>query len=125
MATNISRVLIVSQAVRLRDSLRVLLKSCYPLTAIEEAGFLPPPVALQFIANEPQSLILLDAALPNGQAWQVLEQVGTDLSRQRCVILAHSLEHQKQAQSLGALVILLDGLTAESIFAAVEAGVQS
>ena len=120
MSKSIHQVLIVSKAGRLRDSLRVLLKSCYPLAAIAETE--TSTSALQWLAADPCALVLVDAALPGEQAWQALDWFRAP--RARCVLLAHSLAHQKQAREAGANVILLDGFTAESLSAAVEAGAQ-
>ena len=118
MSKTIYQVLIVSEAGRLRDSLRVLLKSCYPLAAIEETETFPS--ALQRLAADPGALVLVDAALPDKQAWQALDWFHAPSAR--CVLLAHSLAQQKQAREAGANAILLDGFTAESFLAAVEAG---
>ncbi len=123
MAKNISRILIISEVGRLRDSLRVLLKSCYPLAVLEETETIP--AALQLLADGSQSLVLLDAALPDEQTWWALEQFRLHFPQHRCVVLAHSLEHQKQAENTSATAVLLDGFTAESIFVAVETGVQN
>ena len=120
MSKDINQVLIVSDAGRLRDSLRVLLKSCYPLAIIVEAE--TSLTALQLLGGSPRSLVLVDAALPDGQAWQVLDQIGKRFSQAQCVVLTHSLEHQKQAESAGVVAVELDGFTAENLSAAVEAG---
>jgi DNA-binding NarL/FixJ family response regulator len=118
MWKSIQQVLIVSEAGRLRDSLRVLLKSCYPLAAIEETETCAS--ALQRLASNPDTLVLVDAALPGEQAWQALDWFRAP--RAHCVLLAHSLAQQKQAREAGSNAILLDGFTAESLSAAVEAG---
>jgi DNA-binding NarL/FixJ family response regulator len=117
MAKNISHILIISESGRLRDSLRVLLQSCFPRAAIEETGAMM--IAQQFLLSCPGALVLLDAALTEIQNNQALEQIG-----RRCVVLAHSNEQQKQAQGIGANAVLLDGFTTESLCAAVEAGLQ-
>ena len=122
MPTNIDQLLIISQAGRLRDSLRVLLKSCYPLAAIEETE--TSASALQFRSASQQILVFLDAGLPEDQFWQTLEQIRQGSASQHCVVLAHTLEQQKQAQGAGAQVVLLDEFTMESLCAAVEAAVQ-
>jgi DNA-binding NarL/FixJ family response regulator len=116
MSTNISQILIVSGVGRLRDSLRVLLKSCFPQIVIDEAE--TSTAALQLLADSPRALVLLDAALPGEQFRQALEWF--DL----CLVLAHSFAQQKQAQNVGANVVLLDRFTAASLCAAVEAGMQ-
>ena len=120
MSKTIYRVLIVSEAGRLRDSLRVLLKSCYPLAMIEETETFPS--ALKRLAADPGGLVLVDAALPGEQAWQALDWFRAP--RARCVLLAHSLAQQKQAREAGANAILLDGFTAESFLAVVAAETQ-
>jgi DNA-binding NarL/FixJ family response regulator len=121
MTKSIEQVMIVSEAGRLRDSLRVLLKSCYPLAAIEETETFA--LAQQRLAADPSALVFVDAALPGDQAWQALDWFHAP--RSRCVLLAHSLAEQKQAQEVGANVILLDGFTAESLFTTVEAETQN
>ncbi len=121
MSKSINQVLIVSEAGRLRDSLRVLLKSCYPLAAIAETETCAS--ALQRLAADPGALVLVDAALPGEQAWQALDWFRAPCAR--CVLLAHSLAEQKQAREAGANAILLDGFTAASLFAAVEAETQN
>ena len=120
MSKNINQVLIVSDAGRLRDSLRVLLKSCYPLSIIVEAE--TSLAALQLLAGSSRTLVLLDAALPDGQAWQALAQIGKRFSQAQCVVLTHSLEHQEQAESAGVVAVGLDGFTVENLSAALEAG---
>ena len=52
--------LIVSEAGRLRDSLRVLLKSCYPLAAIAETETCA--AVLQRLATAPNALARISAA---------------------------------------------------------------
>ena len=108
--------MIVSQTGRLRDSLRVLLKPCFPQVVIEEAETLT--VALQLLAESPRALVLLDAFLPDDQFQQALDWFDS------CLVLAHSLTQQRQAQNAGANAVLLDRFTAESLFAAVEAETQ-
>ena len=120
MTINISQILIVSEPGRLRDSLRVLLKSRFPQAVIEQAE--TSVTALQLLAANPCTLVMLDAALPDEQAWQALECL--DVHRQRCVILAHSFAQQRQAWQAGANAVLLDGFTVESLCAALDAEAQ-
>ncbi len=117
MAKSISSFLIVSEARRLCDSLRVLLKSCYPDLPIDEAR--TGAAALRRVAEDPHTLVLLDADLSGGQVWQVLGDMGGN-----CLVLAHSLEQQKRAGETGAKAILLDGFTAEGLYSAVKSGVE-
>jgi DNA-binding NarL/FixJ family response regulator len=114
MSTNITTILIVAPAGRVRDSLRVLLKSTRPLIHIDWAE------DINRLADTPPMLVLLDATLPDDQAWQALEHIRSHYPQHRCLILAHSSTHQKQAQAVGAQVIWLEGLTAADLFAVVE-----
>ena len=114
MPTNIAAILIVAPAGRVRDSLRVLLKSTRPLIHIDWAE------EIDRLAATPPTLVLLDATLPNDQAWLALDHIRLHYPQHRCVILAHSSDHQKQAQAAGAQVIRLEGLTAADLFAVVE-----
>jgi hypothetical protein len=112
MSKTISQILIISETGRLRDSLRVLLKSCFPEAVVE--GVESDLAALAVLAEDPQPLVLLDAALPDDQFRQTLALFDS------CLVLAHSFAQQKQAQSAGARVVLLDRFTAASLCAAVE-----
>jgi len=114
MPTNIAAILIVAPAGRVRDSLRVLLKSTRPLIRIDWAE------EIDRLADIPPTLVLLDATLPNDRAWQALEHIQQHYPQHRCLILAHSSEHQKRAQAAGAQAIRLEGLTAARLFATVE-----
>jgi len=117
MPTNITAILIVAPPGRVRDSLRVLLKSTRPLIHIDWAE------EIDQLADAPPTLVLLDAALPDDQTWSALDHIRQHYPQHRCLILAHSTEHQKRAQAAGARVVLLEGLTAASLFAAVEEAV--
>ncbi len=116
MAKNISHILIISESGRLRDSLRVILQSCFPKASLEETGTMTK--VQQFLSGSPGALVLLDSALPEAQTFHGLEPFG-----RRCVVLAHSYEQQKKAQGIGNNAVLLDGFTTESLFAAVETGI--
>jgi len=114
MPTNITAILIIAPAGRVRDSLRVLLKSTRPLIHIDWAE------EIDQLADTPSTLVLLDASLPDDQTWSALDHIRQYYPQHRCLILAHSTEHQKRAQAAGARVVSLEGLTAASLFAAVE-----
>lgn len=65
-------------------------------------------------------LVFLDAALLDDQAWQSLEDLQRDSPQHHYVVLAHSAEHQRQAQTVGVRVIGLERLTAASLLAAAD-----
>ena len=112
MSKTVSQILLISESGRLRDSLRVLLKSCSPALPIEEAK--TASQACQYLAEHPQALPLIDADLLAVQLGQVLNQFET------CLVLAHSLEQQEQAQSQGIRAILLEQFSAATLCAAME-----
>ena len=68
MSKTIDQVLIVSEAGRLRDSLRVLLKSCYPLAAIAETETCA--AVLQRLATAPNALARISAAPSGSPLWR-------------------------------------------------------
>jgi len=116
MPASIAAIVILSSASRLRDSLRVLLKSTRPLIPIEAAEGLE--AALPRLRGTAPALVLIDAALPGGAAWAALEQIRQIYPQHRCVILAQTAADQAQGRAAGVPVVGLDGLTAVGLLAA-------
>ncbi len=66
-------VLIVAQPGRRRDSLQAVLKTISRLKIIGQVN--DDPAALQLIIAHPPAIVLLDANLPDDQAWIALKQI--------------------------------------------------
>lgn len=115
MSENISVILIVSESVRLRDSLRVFLQTCFPKAMIADAETCT--AAFQRLLDVPRALVLLDADL-----LEISLQSGWD-GLNSCLVLAHSVEQQLRARNAGLKVVLLDRFTAANLCAAVDAGI--
>jgi DNA-binding NarL/FixJ family response regulator len=119
MPANIAAIVILSSAGRLRDSLRVLLKSTRPLIPIEPAEGLEP--ARPRLAGAAPVLVLIDATLPEGAAWAALEEIRRLYPQHRCVILAQTAADQAQGRAAGVPVVGPESLTAMSLLATAEA----
>lgn len=123
MDTDIAAIVILSSAGRLRDSLRVLLKSTRPLIPIEPADGLE--AVWPRLAGAAPALVLIDAALPEGgAAWLALAEIRRRHPQHRCVILAQSSADQARGRAAGVPVVGLDGLTAMRLLAAAEVGIR-
>ena len=118
MSESIFGVILFTCPGRMPSSLRVLLKSLFPQVQIEQTETISALMAL--LAAEQPWLVLVDAALPEEQAWLAVEKIKHPFERHRCVILAHSSIQQKQAQSAGAQAVLLDGFTADDLRTAMD-----
>jgi len=106
--------LIIAPPGRFRDSLRVLLRAGDQISLIGQAD--NGSSGLKMIdANRP-FLVLLDAGLPDGCTWDVLKQIKREWPQVRCLVLTHTQEQQRIAQTAGADRILMDGFTTESLF---------
>jgi DNA-binding NarL/FixJ family response regulator len=117
MSERIFGVILFARPGRMPAGLRVLLKSLFPLVQIEQTEALSTVRGL--LAVEQPCLVLVDAALPEEQAWLLVEEIKHGFTRHHCVILAHSSIQQQQAQSAGAQAVLLDGFTADDLLTAV------
>lgn len=118
MTINATAIVIIAPAGRLCDSLRVLFKSTCLQLPIQWADRLT--TVLPRLAGGPPVLLLLDAALLDDQAWQLLDDLRRDSPQHHYVILAHSAEQQRQAQTVGIRAIGLERLTAASLLAAAD-----
>jgi DNA-binding NarL/FixJ family response regulator len=111
--TTITHALIFTPGRRLSDSLQVLLKSNNSLTVIELTDHLD--TALQILADNPPTLVLMDAAMPDGAAWQALEYIQQHCPQHRCLVLAQTSSESEYARQMGANVIHAGSVTVQSI----------
>lgn len=83
------------------------------MTAIPQADIIgkvdDASLALEMVSEHRPGLVLLDTDLPGDEEWRVLRQIKARWPETRCVILADDVEQQRQAEALGADVVLLKG----------------
>ena len=111
-------ILVVAKPGRLRDSLQVLLQLMPQLkvAGIASHSFLAMPM----LARYHPALVLLDADLPDDQAWILLRQMQLAQPQARCLFLANSIEQQRAAGAAGASATLLKGFEAIELFTTIE-----
>lgn len=114
MAIDNLTTLLVAPPGRFRESLRVLLSAA---GWILEAGVADNVDAgIEMIASKSPDLVLLDAGLPDGGAWAILDYVKKNIPRVRCLVLTHTKQEFNIAQNLGVDDILPDGFSSEFLF---------
>jgi DNA-binding NarL/FixJ family response regulator len=111
--TTITHALIFTPGRRLSDSLQVLLKSNNCLNVIELTDHLD--TALRILADNPPTLVLIDAAMPDGTAWQALEYIRQHCPQHRCLVLTQTSSEGDQARQMGASVIHAGSVTVQNI----------
>jgi DNA-binding NarL/FixJ family response regulator len=111
-------VLIAARPCRMRDSLRLLLKT---MPGIEIVGHADDSAsALRMVAEHHPALVLLDTNLPGEGVATVLQQIKASGSPSRCLVLAGSSRQQRKAREAGADAALLGGFSATELFEAIE-----
>jgi DNA-binding response OmpR family regulator len=110
--------LIVALPSRMRDSLALLLASVLDRIAVRLAD--DCCAANRIMVEQRPALVLLDTNLPGEDVWSLLESMGANGSRSRCLVLADSVRQQKRARSAGADAALLKGYPAVELYAVVE-----
>jgi len=118
MESNCVSALIISRPGPLRDGLRAVLTATYRVKLIGEAS--DTASALRVIQEHCPTLVLMDADLASGEAWNTLKAIKTDWPQVRCIVLASSVEQQKAAALAGADSAPLKGLLAEKLYATIE-----
>jgi DNA-binding NarL/FixJ family response regulator len=109
-------VLLLSHVGRLSDSLKVLLLANPAVQWFGEAKEFQEGLKL-FLEYHP-NIVLIDASLPNGEAWQLLNQIQISQSSSRCIVLCHSELQEQKARHENARIILKDGFTMSDLFQA-------
>jgi len=118
MANPLTTILIVARPSRIRDGLRVLLKTLPQVKLIEQVD--DTAAALKVLAGSHPPLVLLGADLSEIDIFIISEQAKTDRRRSYCVALVDTVERQILATASGADQVLLTGLPTIEFLAAVE-----
>jgi DNA-binding NarL/FixJ family response regulator len=75
--------------------------------------------ALRAVAEHQPALILLDTNLPDYQVWTLLEQIKTQWSQIKCLVLADNRQQQQTAQAADADGVLIKGCSAREFYATI------
>jgi DNA-binding NarL/FixJ family response regulator len=111
-------VLIAARPDRMRDSLRLLLKT---RPEIEIAGHADDDAStLKMVAELDPALMLLNTNLPGEDIVTVLQEIRATGSECRCLVLADVAQQQQAARDAGADVALLKGCSATEFFGAID-----
>ena len=110
--------LIVAHPCRLCDGLQAILRATPGVKAVHQAC--DGASALRMIELHRPALILLDAGLPDGAAWDLLRRLKAEHGHLKCVVLVDSSLQQRQARTAGADAVLMKGLPAATLFETVE-----
>jgi DNA-binding NarL/FixJ family response regulator len=112
------RVLIISQPGPLRHGLRALLSSMPNVETVTVAA--QAKAALQSISRSQPAMVLLDSSLPGEGFLPLLKQIKVRWPQLECLVLADGTEQQRQAQAARADRVLLKGVSAARLSAAME-----
>lgn len=110
--------LILVRSGRMRDGLVALLNAAPQIGIIGriEKG----PVALKMIPPGYPALVVLEAGLPDGEAWTTLQQLKANRPQTRCIMLVDNSTQQQMAREAGADGVLLSGFSAAHLFTTLE-----
>ncbi len=118
MTTDSQAILVIAPPGRLRDSLLVLLQASGQVSLAGQAD--DGPAGLCWLAERIPIAVLLDADLPDGQAWWALRRIKNEWPQLRCLILVHTYAQECQARAEGAEVVVQAGLSTETLFNALK-----
>jgi DNA-binding NarL/FixJ family response regulator len=109
--------LIIAQPGPLRDGLHALVGTMPQIGGVDVTGDLESAFKATF--NECPALVLLDAHLNGGKVWLTVRRAKVKWPRARTIVLAGNVEQQEEASAAGADVVLLEGLPAGRLVAAI------
>lgn len=103
----------------LRDGLRTLLSSIQGIVITGEMTDVS--AALEQGDRCPPDLIVLDADLPGGQAWQALSAIKGRWPQVHCLVLADDGYQAQRARTVHADTVLQKGMPASALIETIEA----
>ena len=118
MADWVTVVVLVMQPSPLRDSLAALLRSIPSISVVQEAS--DAASGLLAVEVSRPAMVLLDAGLPDGDAWTVLRHVKARWPRTQCLVLTDTVQLRRRAEAAGAHRALLKGFPAAKLSAVLE-----
>ena len=117
--TNQTQALIVTHRESLQNGLQALVMSIPKVDIIGQVD--DGSQAMAIIQEHHPDMVLLDTHLPNGEEWQILEQIKTLWPEIRCIVLADDVQQQQEATTLGADIVLLKGFPPAKLAETIEA----
>ncbi|MFQ5616457.1 MAG: hypothetical protein ACE5GO_08365 [Anaerolineales bacterium] len=109
---------IIAPPGRLRESLLVLLRASEEIVVSGWAD--DGPTGLAALAGRPPCLVLIDAGLGDGGAWEVLARLQRRQPPFPCLLLARTREQAQRAHAGGAAAVLQAGLSGEAFHKALQ-----
>ena len=109
--------LIIAQAGPLRDGLHALVDTMPQIGSVDVIGDVDFAFGPTF--NQCPALVLLDTHLTEDNVWLAVRRVKRKWPRARTIVLAGNVEQQEAAEAAGADVVLLQGLPAGRLVAAI------
>ena len=113
MPGTLSGILILALPGRMLISLRVLLKSLFPLVPVEQVE--EAPLAVQRMGMGRKLLVLVDADLPGEEGWRVGAEIQHNWPGQHAVMLVHDGHQCERARTAGLDALPLEGMTAATL----------
>jgi DNA-binding response OmpR family regulator len=118
MLAEFSGILLVASQGRLLSSLRVLLKSRYPLVDIEQTE--DRALIQRILSVGRPRLMMIDAALLSQSGWSWIKEIREGYLEQPMLILTHQPSDVDRARSDGCAALALEGLTCSTLERAID-----
>jgi DNA-binding NarL/FixJ family response regulator len=122
MGNKPTSVLVVAPPGRIRDALCVLIRASIPFNDAKQVVYIRAvddgAMGLQALAACPPDLVVLDASLPDGQAWEILQQRQASYPHIPCMVVVQYHHQKRRAWDAGADGVLLASFAAETLFEA-------
>lgn len=109
--------LIIAQPGPLRDGLHALVGTMPQIGSVDVSGDVESAYGPRF--NPCPALVLLDAHLNENNVWLAVRRIKRRWPRARTIVLAGNIEQEEAAEAAGADVVLLQGLPAGRLVAAI------
>lgn len=115
---SIAVALLVARPGRIREAWQALLLSTCCIDTVHVAA--DAAGARRVLDAHSLDLVLLDAEALDSEASRLVETIRASQPASRCIVLVGGETQAREAQSLGAAEVLIKGLPAAQLFAAVE-----
>lgn len=111
-------VLIVTARGYLQNGLEALMTAIPGVDALDEVN--DGAMALKVVDEHRPHLVLLDTDLPGDEEWWVLRQIKAQWPCTQCLVLADNVQQKREAEALGADLVLVKGFPPAKLAETVE-----